>query len=326
MNKSQKKILVLGGTTFVSLKIAKSFISKGYIVDILTRGINPITYKGIRDHIKVDRKNLFAMQKSLKGKRYNYIIDVSAYVKEDAEVIRCMSAFVSVEKYIFISSGAVYEESETFLKETDNIGFNKNWGDYGLNKRKVENVLLQMYADNKFPVTIFRPSYIYGIDNNLYREAYFFECSINKKQIPIPRLGETRTQFIYIDDVILSIESILNKEEANGECFNLTNNEIVTWNKFVSTIEEVSGNKINRKYVSEELMKKNDLKDRDFFPFRDNIYLLDISKLFQFNVHVPSISLKEGLIKTYNWYIKDNPSFKNKKMEKIKDVITQINT
>ncbi|MBU3130132.1 hypothetical protein [Clostridium tagluense] len=35
------KILVMGGTEFVSSALTKYLISKGYIVDIFTRGIKP---------------------------------------------------------------------------------------------------------------------------------------------------------------------------------------------------------------------------------------------------------------------------------------------
>lgn len=324
MKINKKSILVLGGTTFVSSRLTQYFISKGYIVDILSRGKNSVTYAGIREHIKVDRKDVVSMKKALNNKIYNYVFDISAYDKEDATIIIEALNIDNIEKYIFCSSGAVYEPSLKFLTEESPLGLNQNWGDYGSNKKKAEDVFLKLHEERNFPITIFRPTYIYGEENNLYRETYFFDSCLINRPILIPGNGTTETQFIHIDDVILSFESILNNSKTNGQCFNLTNPEVVTWNKLIKTVGNVCGNPLVIQEVSFDLMKKYELTSRDFFPFRDVTYLMDISKLLNFNVHIPNIDLSQGLIKSFEWYKMSKFQIVDSKMNRLNEILNKI--
>ena len=77
--------LVMGGTEFVSSSVAKYLISKGYIVDIFTRGIRPVKYDGFRNHLKGNRNSIEELKSNLAGKKYDYVFDISAYTKEDIE-------------------------------------------------------------------------------------------------------------------------------------------------------------------------------------------------------------------------------------------------
>ena len=102
------KILVMGGTEFVSSSLTKYLISKGYIVDIFTRGIKLIKYDGIRKHLKGDRKSIEDLKVNISNESYDYIFDISAYVKEDVEKLVAILNKDNLKRYVFCSSGAVY--------------------------------------------------------------------------------------------------------------------------------------------------------------------------------------------------------------------------
>ena len=72
------KVLVMGGTEFVSSSLAEYLISKGYTVDIFTRGIKEIKYEGIRKHLKGDRKLIEDLERNLSDEMYDYVFDISA--------------------------------------------------------------------------------------------------------------------------------------------------------------------------------------------------------------------------------------------------------
>jgi nucleoside-diphosphate-sugar epimerase len=76
------RLLVLGGSEFVSEAVSKHLISKGYIVDILTRGIKSLSYDGYNKHIKCDRKDSNNMKIQLNEELYDYIFDISAYTED----------------------------------------------------------------------------------------------------------------------------------------------------------------------------------------------------------------------------------------------------
>lgn len=63
-----KRILILGGTSFVSRAVSQNLIKFGYQVDILTRGIIPLDYFGVHEHIICNRTDSKQLNSILLGK------------------------------------------------------------------------------------------------------------------------------------------------------------------------------------------------------------------------------------------------------------------
>lgn len=305
------KILVMGGTEFVSSSLTKYLVSKGYIVDIFTRGIKPIKYDGIRKHLKGDRKSVQNLKVNLSNEKYDYVFDISAYVKEDVEKLVSVLNKENLKRYVFCSSGAVYIPSEEIVTEEFTRGENANWGSYGLDKKEAEDYLFKLWEDEKFPVTIFRPTYIYGEENNLYREIYVFDRITKGLDVPIPK-GDEETQFVYISDLVRVFESAIYAEQTVGKAYNVTHPEIVTWNKLVETAMKVVNRNVNIKIVDSEKVNI-----REYFPFRNVTYLLDTKKADIDGLYMPQIDLLEGLKLAYEWYRNAKPEVEDVKMNKI---------
>lgn len=156
------KILITGGTTFVSKYAAEYFVTKGNDVTVINRGsrpqVNSVTYIGC------DRT---ALGNDLNGKHFNLILDITAYTEEQIKTL--LDSGVAFDDYIFISSSAVYPETnpQPFTEE-QTCGYNSVWGDYGTNKLNAERYL----RANVVHAYILRPPYFYGKYENLYREAF----------------------------------------------------------------------------------------------------------------------------------------------------------
>lgn len=73
-----KKILVTGGTTFVSKYVAGYFVEHGYQVYVLNRNSKP-QIKGV-SLIEGDRHNL---GNRLKGMHFDVVADITAYTETD---------------------------------------------------------------------------------------------------------------------------------------------------------------------------------------------------------------------------------------------------
>jgi len=301
-------ILVTGGTTFVSSSLAKYLIAQGHDVDILTRGLKSIDYHGYREHLICDRKSKIEMQEVLKRKKYEFIFDISAYTKDDVEILLSSIDKSKLRKYIFCSSGAVYKSSSIAIQECFKTGENPNWGKYGIDKKEAEDFIIK----SGVPYIIFRPTYIYGEANNLYREAYFFDRIINNKVIPLPFGNNIRTQFIHIDDLIRVFESAMYITSVS-KTYNVTNSETASWEELIRKCGEVVGKSPIIKKIDIEQVK---LDSREYFPFRDVTYMLDIKQLVEDGLYVPIISLKKGLARAYEWYSYKKPILNDIKMMK----------
>ncbi|KYH33297.1 NAD dependent epimerase/dehydratase family protein [Clostridium tepidiprofundi DSM 19306] len=309
-----KSILIMGGTRFVSSSLAKYLISKGYYVDILTRGLKATNYDGFRNHLVCNRKSKKELEDVLKGKKYEFIFDISAYTREDVELLLTSIDTSILKKYIFCSTGAVYKPSDDVIGEDFEKGKNSNWGQYGIDKKEAEDFIIK----SNIPFIIFRPTYIYGENNNLYRETYFFDRIKNKKPIPMPYGNNIKTQFIYIDDLVRVFESAMYSKNS-CEIYNVTNPEIVSWEDLILTCGEVVGkNPIIKKIDVNEV----NTESRTYFPFRDVTYMLDIAKLIDDGFYVPTISLKEGLRRAYNWYLDEKPKLNDARMNKVDELVS----
>jgi len=307
------EVLVMGGTEFVSSSLAKYLISKGYIVDIFTRGIKPVKYDGVRKHLKGDRKSIEDLNENISNESYDYVFDISAYTREDVEKLITVLNKENLKRYVFCSSGAVYIPSDEIVTEEFTQGENINWGIYGLDKKRAEDYLFNLYKKEEFPVTIFRPTYIYGDENNLYREIYLFDRITKGLDIPIPN-GDKKTQFIHIGDLVKVFESVIHLEQAIGQAYNVTHSQIVTWQQLVETAMEVVNRKVNIKKVASERVN---IGVREYFPFRNVTYLLNTKKAEKDGLYMPQIDLFTGLELAYKWYCNTKPEVKDLKMNKI---------
>ena len=307
-------ILIMGGTTFVSSSIAKYLIKKSYEVDILTRGEKIVGYYGFREHIICDRKSSESMQEALENREYEFIFDISAYTRSDVDILLKSINRTRLQKYIFCSSGAVYKPSNIAISESFEKGENPNWGNYGTDKKEAEDSII----NSGIPYVIFRPTYIYGEYNNLYREAYFFDRIKNNKAIPIPYGNDTKTQFIHIDDLVKIFESAMYNKN-NCKIYNVTNPELVSWESLVKTCGAVMEKEPIIKNIDKNEIK---LEVRSYFPFRDVTYILEIDELIKDGLYLPNISLKEGLGRAYKWYIEETPNtIYDLKMKKVDELI-----
>ena len=122
------KILITGGTTFVSKFTAEYFVKKGNEVYVLNRNSRK-QIEGVL-LINCDRTQLGDI---LKGEHFDVILDITAYTEEHVKSL--LDSGVEFDDYIFISSSAVYPETNTQpFTEEQPCGKNSIWGDYGIHK------------------------------------------------------------------------------------------------------------------------------------------------------------------------------------------------
>lgn len=277
------KILVTGGTVFVSKFVTTYFTEKGYEVFTLNRG-NREQVKGSL-HIKADRSSLNGC---LKNFHFDAVIDVCGY--NEADIKNLLNGLTSFDDYIFISSSAVYPE--TLLQpfnEKNTVGENTLWGAYGINKIAAEKHLVQ-HCPNSY---ILRPPYLYGPMQNLYREPFVFECAEANRKFYIPKDGKMKLQFFHVEDLCRVIEAILDKHPEN-HIFNVGNKEILDINTFVDLCYKAVGTTLKRMFV------RNHPNQRDYFSFLDYEYVLDVSKMEKL---LPvQKNLSQGLKQSYEWY------------------------
>ena len=279
-----KKILVTGGTTFVSKYVAEYFVNAGYEVFVLNRNSKP-QVQGVT-LIEADRHNLGDI---LKATAFDAVADITAYT--DKDIIDLVKALGSFEQYIMISSSAVYPEYgvQPFTEESERAE-NKFWGAYGTNKIAAEKALLERVKD----AYIVRPPYLYGPMNNVYREAFVFDCALADRKFYLPKDGSMKLQFFHVKDLCRLMEVII-KDKPEEHILNVGNVETVSIKDWVTKCYKSLGKTPNFVDVYKEIEQKN------YFSFYNYEYYLDVSR--QRKIYPETISLEDGLKDSAKWYL-----------------------
>lgn len=277
------RILVTGGTVFVSRFTAEYFANLGHEVYVLNRNSRPQS-KGI-NLINCDRNDI---GDRLKNISFDLVIDVAIYNETDAANLA--NALGDFGDYIMISSSAVYPETlpQPFSEEMP-TGFNIHWEDYGTNKIAAEKYV-QEHIPNAY---IIRPPYLCGKMNNLRREAFVFECAESDMPFYIPKDGEMKLQFFDVEDLCKLIMKIV-KIKPDTHIINCGNPIPVSVNEWVKLCYDVLGKTPEIRYVPSEI------DQRRYFPFRDYEYILDVTN--QQKIMADVKPLEASLAESYEWF------------------------
>ncbi len=276
------KILVTGGTVFAS-RFTAEYFARRHEVFVLNRGSRPQS-EGVT-LIKADRH---ALGDTLKGRSFDAVIDVCAY--NETDVRELLDGLGEFGCYVMVSSSAVYPETlPQPFNERQEIGANSIWGDYGVNKIAAEKALLERVPD----AYVIRPPYLYGKMNNLYREAFVFECAEKSLPFYVPKDGGLPLQFFDIEDMCRFIGILLDKRPER-RVFNVGNPERVTVNGWVKRCYGVLDKRPVCVYVD------GNIPQRSYFPFYDYDYKLDVSAMLELMPEVKP--LEEGLRQSYEWF------------------------
>lgn len=288
-----KKILVTGGTTFVSRYVANYFVNSEYEVYVLNRN-SKSQVTGVK-LITGDRHNLGDI---LKGNHFNIVADITAYNAQD--IVDLYNALDSFEQYIMISSSAVYPEYgvQPFLEDSEK-NLNKFWSKYGTDKIEAEEALLERVPD----AYILRPPYLYGPMNNVYREAFVFDCARADRKFYLPKDGEMKMQFFHVRDLCKLMEVII-ASKPSEHILNVGNSEVISIKDWVTKCYACFDK------IPSFVNVYDDIEQRNYFSFYNYEYCLDVQR--QQKIYKETISMEEGLRESAEWYL-ENESDVNKK-------------
>ncbi len=277
------RILITGGTVFVSRFAAEYFTGKGHDVTVLNRGSRTQS-PGVR-HLCRDRHDPAL---DLHDEAFDAVIDVTAYTAGDVNAL--LDALSGTPRYILISSSAVYPEDTSLpFREDAPTGPNSLWGRYGTDKIAAEKALLTRHPD----AYILRPPYLYGPGNEVYREAFVFECAEKERAFCLPGNGDMPLQFFHVRDLCRVMEKILFNPPAE-HVLNVGNPEAVTIREWVEACYAVAGK--TPRFVSVDASHPQ----RSYFPFLNYAYHLDVTRQQPLLPQV--MPLPEGLAESYAWW------------------------
>jgi GDP-D-mannose 3',5'-epimerase len=313
--------LVTGAGGFIGGHLVQDLLHQGLTVRAVD--IKPFSewyqIRSEADNQQLDLSAIEACRAAVKGTRwiYNLAADMGGMGFIENNRALCMLTVLEsthmlvaardeqVERFFYSSSACVYAANKqidpdvTALKELDAYPAMPEDG-YGWEKLFTERMCRHFLEDFGLPTRVARYHNVYG-PNGTYKDgrekAPAAICRkvahaklTGERSISIWGDGEQTRSFMYVDDCILGTQIVARSEFS--EPVNLGSAELVSINNLVSIVEDIAGIRLKREY---DQSAPQGVRGRN----SDNT-LIQHRYGWQ-----PSISLREGLEKTYGW-IYDN--------------------
>jgi nucleoside-diphosphate-sugar epimerase len=239
------KVLFIGGTGLISSACTRLAVERGLELFLLNRGSDPDRAHGATALV-ADLHDEVATERVLAGQRFDVVVDWIAFTPEDIE--RDLRLFRGrADQFVFISSASAYSKPpvDWLIREETPLA-NPFW-DYSRNKIACEERLMRAHREDGFPVTIVRPSLTYGDTQvplvvNSWQLPYTAIARMRAgKQLIVPGDGTSLWTITHNSDFAVGFVGLLGRREAIGEAFNITSDEVLTWDEIYRQTAAAAG-------------------------------------------------------------------------------------
>jgi len=234
------RVLVVGGTEFISLHLVRALLRDRHDVVVLNRGRRPGRVPAGVKTLVADRKDHAALGRALAGERFDGLVDIT-YAPTTGDDVRALLAALGgrVGHAIFVSTGRVHDHALPIPYHEDTPR-NLYWGEYAKNKIEGED----RYLGSGVPATIVRPTHVFGPMNTRNNETFFFDRLVRGRPVLVPGDGGWLRQFGHVEDLANAMAAMLGDRRAFGRAYNVSGEESVTQVGFVELIAEVVGRRL----------------------------------------------------------------------------------
>jgi len=299
---TQMRVLVIGGTEFVGLHVVRALVRDGHEVVVLNRGRRPERLAGIRT-IVCDRTDHAALRAKLAGERVDALVDITYAPTTGADVEAALEALAGrLGHALFVSTGRVHDHSLP-IPYSEDTPRSLYWGEYAKNKIAGEDVLMRWHRTRGLPVTIVRPTHVYGPMNTRNNETFIFDRLVRGRPILVPGAGGWLRQFGHVEDLGDAIAAMLGAGAAFGQAYNVTGEEVITQVGLVELIADVVKRPLTLVHVGTPPGGKP-------VPFGQNLVydchaVYTTTKVREELGIRPRYTLTAGLAQTFEWYLRE---------------------
>jgi nucleoside-diphosphate-sugar epimerase len=317
-----KTVLITGGAGFLGSHLSRALLGKGYrviVLDDLSHG----SMENISDYIPSPEFAFF--QGDVLDK--NFLIEISQgtdilvhfatyKIPREGDALRTIEVNtkgtetileVAKEKKLSVILGStddVYGKNPElpFSEESALVIGNSNsirWSD-AISKMYAEQLCFAYQEAYQVPINILRFSIIYGPRQ---RKDWwggplgvFIEKALGREPIPIHGDGLQVRNFVYVSDAVEGILRVIEKEEIQGEVFNIGSLDHLRILDLAFQIWSLAGNEGKPEI---DFIAYPDLcQDYEDVRVRD----VDLAKVRYLLSYHPQIGIKEGLKRTIDWF------------------------
>jgi nucleoside-diphosphate-sugar epimerase len=305
------KVLVIGGTLFIGRQLVKELCDAGHDVAVMHRKPAHGLPRRV-ENLMADRNDAASVQQALDERRFDVVYD-NVYDWERGTTAAQVQATVRacgdrVSRYIFMSSVAAYGDGLNHY-EGDALAPDNHPEPYVRNKAMTERMLFRLHQRYGLPVVTFRPPFIYGPGNPIYREAFFWDRMRLARPIVIPGDGHRLMQFVYVKDLVRALIRAMDVPNAAGEAFNIGDSRPLTQAEVVQALAAAAGKPSQMARTPREAIAHlggNPMGDPAYFGVYFDVPPITekMGKAARM-LGVRPTPFEEGLKETWRWYLRN---------------------
>jgi nucleoside-diphosphate-sugar epimerase len=317
------KIAVTGGSGFIGSHLVERLVSEGHKVKAFARKTSNIkllekldvklVYGDVTDRGSVERLvddvdvvYHVAGKVYMGSKKEFWNVNVQGTVNM---LEACLDR--SIDRFVYTSTIGVMGSVRN--PPADETGVYNPLSPYDESKCKAEKTALWYCRENGVPVTVVRPTVVYGPRNMYLLRLYHW---IQRGDFRLIGGMNNLMHPCYIENFLDGVTLAAEKPRAIGEVYIIGDEKPVTWREYVNDIAEALGVNLPDRHVPVWVLRAvacfSEFKSWVFGsePFLTRYWVEEITKNFAYDIakakselgYNPKISLKEGVSRTVEWY------------------------
>ena len=256
----KRQALFIGGTGTISSAITAQLAAEGeWELTLLNRGNRNAGLPGNVAVLRADIGDEAAVEKLLEGTQWDCVCDFIGFVP--AQVERDWRLFRGrTKQYMYISSASAYQKPAASPFITEGTPLVNPYWEYSRNKIACEEFLMEKHRTEGFPVTIIRPSHTYderSVPLGVHGSNGSWQVlrrMLDGKPVIIHGDGTSLWTLTDNRDFAKGFIGLMGNPHALGNAFQITSDEVLTWNQIYQTIADVLGVELKAYHVSAEFL------------------------------------------------------------------------
>lgn len=250
------RVLYLGGSGTISASCVALSAAAGMRVAVLNRGRNAAE-RVLPEPVEAivgDVADPAGLARALGDRTWDAVVNFLSYDSPDAErMVQLLEGRTA--QYVHISSGSIYAKPVRSLPITESTPVAPNPAlEYARAKLRAEEALLAAHRRSGFPVTVVRPSHTYDDANPPLPGGWtVVDRMLRGEEIPVHGDGTSLWTLTHAQDFAQGLVGLLGSPKAIGEVFNITGDDVLTWDEIYRMIAAAFGVDARLVHVASEM-------------------------------------------------------------------------
>ena len=252
------KVLFIGGTGIISSASSKLALERGIELYLLNRGqsVRPVP-EGARV-LRADIRDPASVRTALAGLSFDAVVDWVVFTPDQIEMD--LDLFRGrTRQYVFISSASAYQTPPASLPVTESTVLDNPFWQYSRNKIACEERLVRAYREEKYPITIVRPSHTYDCTLVPMDGGWTTVDRMRRgKPVIVHGDGTSLWTLTHHADFAQGLVGLLGNSRAIGEAVHITSDEWLSWNQIFELLARAARAEARIVHVPSDLIAAYD--------------------------------------------------------------------